>query len=147
MSFKFPVIDLFCGIGGLSHGFRKEQFKVIAGFDIDKTCKYPFEVNNQSKFYTEDLNVLDPEFIKNLYPKNKLKILVGCAPCQTFSTYSQKYKDNDKWKMLYAYSRIIEQVQPEIISMENVPNLKNYQNGKVLKDFLEVLERKILNTT
>lgn len=139
MSYKYPVIDLFCGIGGLSHGFRKEKFKVIAGFDIDKSCKYSFEANNQAPFYADDLSVVSSDKIKSIYPKNKIKILVGCAPCQAFSTYSQKYKDNDKWKMLYTFSRIIKDIKPEVVSMENVPNLKNYKNGHVLKDFTKTL--------
>ena len=48
------VIDLFCGIGGLSHGMFKEGFDIIAGFDIDDTCKYAYENNNKSKFYNQD---------------------------------------------------------------------------------------------
>lgn len=141
MAVKYPVIDLFCGIGGLSHGFKRERFKVIAGFDIDKSCKYAFEQNNRADFYSEDLNLLPSDFIASLYPKNTTRILVGCAPCQAFSTYSQKYKHNDKWRMLYTFGRIIDDIQPEIVSMENVPNLKNYNGGKVLEDFLAVLEK------
>ncbi len=141
MAVKYPVIDLFCGIGGLSKGFRQEKFKVVAGFDIDESCRYAFEKNNQSKFYAEDLNLLPSSFIEKLYPKNTIKILVGCAPCQAFSSYSQKYKDNDKWKMLYTYGRIIDEIKPEVISMENVPNLKNYKGGKVLDDFLAILTK------
>lgn len=43
---KIGVIDLFCGVGGLSHGFLRRGFNVIAGFDIDKTCQYAYEINN-----------------------------------------------------------------------------------------------------
>jgi DNA (cytosine-5)-methyltransferase 1 len=45
---KIGVIDLFCGIGGLSHGMYKEGLDIIAGFDIDDTCKYAYEKNNNS---------------------------------------------------------------------------------------------------
>lgn len=141
MAVKYPVIDLFCGVGGLSHGFKQEKFKVIAGIDIDKSCRYAFEKNNRAKFFAEDLNLLPSDFIGRLYPENATRILVGCAPCQAFSTYSQKYKDNDKWRLLYTFGRIIGDIQPEIVSMENVPNLQNYKQGKVLKDFLDILEK------
>lgn len=141
MAIKYPVIELFSGIGGLSHGFRQEKFKVIGGFDIDVSCKYAFEENNQAPFFAEDLNLISSNKINGLYPANSTRILVGCAPCQAFSTYAQKDKNNDKWKMLYAYSRIIDEIKPEIISMENVPNLKNYQGGKVLNDFLDILKK------
>ena len=36
------VVDLFCGIGGLTHGFIREGLNVVAGIDIDETCKYAF---------------------------------------------------------------------------------------------------------
>ena len=132
---------MFCGVGGLSHGFRQEKFKVIAGFDIDNSCRYAFETNNNAKFFDDDLSLTPSEKIGNLFPNDTIRVLVGCAPCQAFSTYSQKYKDNDKWKMLYTYGRIINDIQPEIISMENVPNLQNYKQGKVLEDFLSILKR------
>jgi DNA (cytosine-5)-methyltransferase 1 len=138
---EYAVVDLFCGIGGLSYGFIKKGFKVVAGIDIDSTCKYAYEKNIGAKFYKKDLDLVSSDFIKNLFPKNKKKILIGCAPCQAFSTYSQKYKDNDKWKLLYTFSRIIRDIMPDIISMENVPNLKNYKDGEVLADFINVLEK------
>jgi len=139
MKSTVSVVDLFCGIGGLSHGFVLEKFNVIAGVDFDGSCKYAFEKNNECDFLERDLTLTPSKEITSLYPKGSLKILVGCAPCQAFSTLSQKYKDNDKWKLLYSFSRIIEETKPEIISMENVPNLLKYSNGEVFEDFLEVL--------
>ena len=50
---EIAVIDLFCGIGGLSQGFVKEGFNVIAGFDIDNTCKYAYEINNRAVFISK----------------------------------------------------------------------------------------------
>ena len=41
------VVDLFCGVGGMTHGFFLENFSVVAGLDIDDTCKYAYEHNNQ----------------------------------------------------------------------------------------------------
>jgi DNA (cytosine-5)-methyltransferase 1 len=84
------VIDLFCGIGGLSHGFVKEDFKVVAGIDIDETCKYSFEANNNSTFISKSVSDISKEEINKLFGKTKHKILVGCAPCQPFSSYTFK---------------------------------------------------------
>ena len=142
MPVKYSVIDLYCGIGGLTKGFRQEKFKVIAGFDFDKSCKYAYEVNNQTNFYCEDLSLTNSSTINEKFIKGTKKILVGCAPCQAFSTYSQNNKKNDKWKMLYSFSRIINDIEPDIVSMENVPNLKNYMGGKVFNDFISNLKKK-----
>ena len=147
----FSVIDLFCGIGGLTHGFVKEKFKVDAGIDFDETCKYAFEENNSAKFYHEDITNLSGESLLKKYSKNKRKILVGCAPCQPFSIYNQKGGKNakdssklkdEKWKLLYSFANLIDEVEPEIISMENVPLLLTFDKGEVFKDFVNRLKEK-----
>lgn len=133
------VVDLFCGIGGLTHGFIKENFKVAAGIDFDKSCKYAYVKNNNSKFIYADLRTYPPEEVNKLFPKKSLKILVGCAPCQAFSTYTQGDTKNIKWKLLYSFGEIISEILPEVVSMENVPNLLNYKKGIVFCDFLSTL--------
>jgi DNA (cytosine-5)-methyltransferase 1 len=136
MEKTYNIVDLFCGVGGLTHGLKTEGFNVIAGIDFDNTCKYAFEKNNNSTFLHENLITMHSDSITELYPANSLKILVGCAPCQAFSTYSKNKGTNDKWKLLYSFSRIINDVKPDIISMENVPNLLKYDNGTVFRDFV-----------
>lgn len=37
---KVGVVDLFCGVGGLSYGLKMADFNVLAGYDIDSSCKY-----------------------------------------------------------------------------------------------------------
>lgn len=141
MSKKYNIIDLFCGVGGLTHGFKQEGFNVLAGIDFDKTCQFAYEENNNSKFMHENLITMHSDNIQELYPKNSLKILVGCAPCQAFSSYSKNKETNDKWKLLYSFSRIINDIRPDIISMENVPNLLKFDNGNVFKDFVANLKK------
>ena len=144
----FSVIDLFCGVGGLTHGFVKEKFKVDAGIDFDNSCRYAFEKNNSAIFYHEDITTLTGDQLSSKFSKNKRKILVGCAPCQPFSNYNSKKTDTDKiksndekWKLLYSFANLIDEVAPEIISMENVPQLVKFDNGKVFNDFVNRLER------
>jgi DNA (cytosine-5)-methyltransferase 1 len=144
----FSVTDLFCGIGGLTHGFIKQGFGVAAGIDFDKSCEYAFEENNDSKFYHKDITSLKAKELKNLFAKDKGKILVGCAPCQPFSIYNKKsenitvkQRSDVKWKLLYSFASLIEQLKPEIVSMENVPLLAKFNNGKVFKDFVKCLQK------
>jgi DNA (cytosine-5)-methyltransferase 1 len=146
---EFSVVDLFCGVGGLTHGFVQEGFKVSAGIDFDKSCEYAFKTNNNSKFIHKDITEFTSTELASLYPKNKRRILVGCAPCQPFSIYNsrnsnkQKAKTEDeKWKLLYSFSKLIEETEPEIISMENVPLLAKFNEGKIFNDFLHKLEKK-----
>jgi DNA (cytosine-5)-methyltransferase 1 len=137
----FSAIDMFCGVGGLTHGLIKKGIPVVAGYDLDKSCKYAFEKNNNSVFITKDIKEVTSEEINSFFG-NKRKILVGCAPCQPFSIYTNKKKNNedDKWALLYSFARLINEVQPEIVSMENVPQLAHFEEGKVLNDFIQILE-------
>jgi DNA (cytosine-5)-methyltransferase 1 len=136
------VVDLFCGIGGLAYGLKQEGFDILAGVDIDESCKYAFEANNESKFISKSISDISRKEISNLYMGKKIKVLVGCAPCQPFSSYTFKDKDkaNNKWLLLYEFARLIRETKPEIVSMENVAQLVNFKKAPVFEDFLKELE-------
>jgi DNA (cytosine-5)-methyltransferase 1 len=142
---EFSVVDLFCGIGGLTHGFVKEGFKVNAGIDFDQSCRFAYETNNETKFFHKDIAELKPDELTDFF-NDKRKILVGCAPCQPYSIFNrkkenfEKKEDDPRWKLLYSFSKLIKEVKPEIISMENVPLLKNFKNGEVFSDFVDSLK-------
>lgn len=140
MDKKISAIDLFCGSGGLTHGLIKANINVVAGFDIEGACKYPYETNNKgARFYQKDVAQVSSDELNNLYPEGDIKLLAGCAPCQPFSTYSQgKDLSQDKrWPLLYSFSRLIREVRPELVTMENVPDVTKH---KVYHDFVKELE-------
>jgi len=124
------AVDLFCGVGGLTYGLIESGIPVNAGFDIDGSCRYAFESNNRTQFIERDIGKLTTKDVADQYPEDHFKILVGCAPCQPFSTYAQRYKDKIKdhrWNLLYSFARIIRGIEPEVISMENVPFLSKHE--------------------
>lgn len=134
------AVDLFCGIGGLTHGLIKSGIKVRAGIDLDSSCKYAYEINNNAKFINASITDISGKQIKEYWHEDEVKILVGCAPCQPFSTHSNKVKgkeNGNKWNLLNQFSRLISETLPDIISMENVTNLSN---KIIFKDFINSLE-------
>ena len=68
---KIEVIDLFCGIGGLSYGMKSAGFDIRAGFDLDRTCQYAYETNTGGKFFYKDVNDVTGNEIQKLYSKKK----------------------------------------------------------------------------
>jgi DNA (cytosine-5)-methyltransferase 1 len=141
------TVDVFCGIGGLTHGFVKEGLRVVAGIDADPTCKYAFEANNPgARFYEQDLETMSAIEVTQLFPEGDLRILVGCAPCQPFSRYSQRYAEQiekeEKWRLVSVFGNIIGEVMPIVASMENVPELEKHD---VFKAFTGELARKGYN--
>ena len=144
------VIDLFCGIGGLTKGLELSGLNVIAGFDCDESCRYAYEINNKAIFFNRDITKVNSDEIQKLYTDGDFRVLVGCAPCQPFSKLTKRYRkeekekgregdqwqDDSKWKLLYSFVNIVHDIMPEIISIENVPELRN---EKVFQDLVNSL--------
>jgi DNA (cytosine-5)-methyltransferase 1 len=135
-------IDLFCGVGGLTHGFILEGLRVVAGIDLDPACRFPYESNNHRAAFIEgDIKKLKAKDLSELFGKEKVKILAGCAPCQPFSTYAQRYELDDrngKWGLLYHFARLAKGSMPDVITMENVPTVARH---KVFHDFVSALKQ------
>jgi len=137
------VVDIFCGAGGLTHGLIQEDLNVVAGLDSDGSCRYAYEHNNRgAKFIHQDIESVDAQDISSLYPNGALKVLVGCAPCQPFSSYTKKQRPpGEKWKLLASFADLIEAVDPAIVSMENVVELENFNHGTIYGGFVARLEK------
>jgi DNA (cytosine-5)-methyltransferase 1 len=134
------VVDIFCGAGGLTHGFLLEGFTIGAGIDIDEDCQFPFEQNNHAQFVRRDVAGLQGSDILPLFRPDQPRILVGCAACQPFSSYNRK-NDDPKWTLLNDFASLIIDASPDIVSMENVPTLRDFRRGRVFADFVSTLER------
>lgn len=121
-------IDLFCGAGGLTHGLQREGINVVAGVDVEESCRHPFEFNNSAKFIKQDVSKLAADQLNSLFGKSEIKVLAGCAPCQPFSTYSQRYDvlSSPRWGLLYQFDRLVKETRPQIVTMENVPTVAKH---------------------
>lgn len=154
MRFKFEAIDIFSGCGGVSCGLTLAGFKVKAAVEIDdKAVKtylgYPplaqvkvlhgIEGGDICKLNGND--ILKAAKIK----RNEIYLLAGCPPCQNFS---RKNPNNihktpeERKKLLFEFLRIIEEVEPPFILMENVPGIKTDANKEILDEFLSCLRKK-----
>ncbi|MEK5252506.1 DNA cytosine methyltransferase [Paenibacillus sp. FSL F4-0125] len=121
---KIYAIDLFCGAGGLTKGMENVGIDVRLGIDIDPACTHPYNYNNKAQFLLKNIEEVTVDELERKYRKNGIKLLAGCAPCQTFSTYNRKADQTDKrWWLLMQFARLIKEVSPELVTMENVPSL------------------------
>ena len=137
----WSVVDLFCGVGGLSHGLRRVGFHVAAGLDADATCGYAFRTNNDATFHGKPLEDVTGDEIGQMFPESSRRILVGCAPCTPFSAYAPGAKSrSDKWCLVDLFLDRILEVQPAIVSMENVTRLRSFRDGSVFRKFVAGLQ-------
>jgi DNA (cytosine-5)-methyltransferase 1 len=139
---KVAAVDLFCGAGGLTCGLRKAGLEVVAGIDNDASCRYAYEINNETDFVEADVSSFSSSDLNKLFAGAEIKILVGCAPCQTFSRQTTKYRRNidtitdTRWNLLNSFAKYINDIQPHIVSMENVSGLLNFGVFKKFKSNL-----------
>jgi DNA (cytosine-5)-methyltransferase 1 len=138
---RITAVDLFCGAGGLTRGLLDAGIKVVAGYDIDEICQYAYEQNNKPAIFKSKsvADVTGAELLR-FYPKNNWRVLVGCAPCTPFSKYTQGLDaaSHEKWGLLYHFGRLISETKPDVVSMENVPQL---QRHRVYDDFAATLKK------
>ena len=139
-SVSAKAFDVFCSIGGLSYGLLQAGIPVAAGLDIDSTCRYAYEENCRAEFIHSDIRKINYADISSCFEGVKYKILVGCAPCQPFSTHTSKLRkkgEDSRWNLINEFLRLVVEGMPEVVSMENVPTLKSKEIYREFKNTLE----------
>ncbi|MEX5568071.1 DNA cytosine methyltransferase [Pseudomonas syringae] len=133
------AIDLFCGVGGLTRGLIDGGISVAAGVDIDPNSRYPFEKNNSAVFLERDISQLKGDDLRAFYNGSGVTLLAGCAPCQPFSTYSRSGRNSQyeaQWPLALAFGNLVNELKPDLVAMENVPQLADHP---VFQDFVDSL--------
>lgn len=133
-------VDLFCGVGGLTRGLIEAGVKVVAGVDFDGACRYPYSANHDGiAFHEYDVAKLEASEVQAWFGDASIRVLAGCAPCQPFSSYSQRYDTvgTERWGLLNHFARLAKELKPDIVTMENVPTVTKHT---VFDDFVATLE-------
>jgi DNA (cytosine-5)-methyltransferase 1 len=130
------VIDLFCGAGGLSLGFKMAGFDVLLGTDHFEAAGRTFELSHpRASFLGGDIRSISDEDLKRAsrLDRQKLDVLVGGPPCQGFSVYNHNRGIEDVRTTLYKdYLRIVEKMNPTWVVIENVPGMFSVDDGSVI---------------
>jgi DNA (cytosine-5)-methyltransferase 1 len=152
---EVQVIDLFSGCGGMSCGFmladtRNIRYKLLGGLDVDPHANATYErmlsrpALNMSAmdFLNEKPGVLESALAAWGYSDDLPLVLIGCAPCQGFSSHRKKDpREDERNKLIAAFARIALRLQPEVVLMENVPELLHSKHWSHFTEFKRHLER------
>lgn len=120
----------------MTHGLIRGGVSVEAGIDIESACRYPYEKNNAARFLSRDVETFKAEELSGLYRDDAIRLLAGCAPCQPFSSYSRSGRNKqyeNQWPLVLAFGRLIRRTKPDLVTMENVPQLADHP---VFEEFL-----------
>lgn len=130
------VLDLFSGCGGLSYGFGKQGYEIIAGVDNWRDSLDTFERNHPgARGVVLDLANVTSEQLAGL--ADAVDLVIGGPPCQGFSISGKRDPNDPRNKLYRGFVRTVEHFKPKAFVMENVPNLVSMENGAIKDAILE----------
>lgn len=132
----FQVLDFFCGAGGTSIGFSSvgqivPSYRIVGGCDINPIAAETFSMNMKAPGVVADIrkltnrNAMRSFLSQTNYNPHQELIVIGCAPCQGFSSHrKKKWNEEDSRNDLpECFARVATSLNPACILMENVPEL------------------------
>ena len=133
---KLTSVDLFCGAGGFTEGFKRAGFKTIFATDFDEMAVKTFKFNHTTvPTAVADITTVNKGFIINTCESSKINVdaVIGGPPCQGFSIAGQRIPEDPKNKLVLEYIRIVSELNPAGFVFENVPGIISMQDGAVLR--------------
>lgn len=137
----YNIIDLFSGVGGLSYGFSMlDEFNIVAANEIEKDISIAYSLNHPKvNMLNCDIKDLTADVIREATKGQKIDIIVGGPPCQSYSTVGKRRMD-DRANLFLEYKRILEIVKPEAFVFENVVGILSMNKGRLFQQVQEVFE-------
>lgn len=132
------IIDLFCGIGGLSLGFEQAGFEVVSAVDMWKDAIVTYNHNRKNKIAkvqtVEDFNT---NTLPKLVKTEHITGIIGGPPCQGFSTVGRREIDDPRNKMYLEFYKAVKLASPDFFVIENVKGMLTLNKGAFVKDLIE----------
>lgn len=134
---SYSVIELFAGAGGLALGMEKAGLKCALLNEIDKDACSTLKSNRPS-WNIQEGDITNIDFTPY---RNKIDVVTGGFPCQSFSYAGKQLGFEDaRGTLFYQFARAVKEVNPIIAVGENVKGLLNHEGGKTLAGMVSVLD-------
>ena len=138
---SYTAIDLFSGCGGLTEGLHQAGFHTRVAVEVDEIAVTSFKMNHyHTNVIQKDIRDVKGKDIRDFFGNKELHLLAGCPPCQGFSSIrklNRKRSVKDpRNSLVIEYFRLVNELRPLTIMMENVPGLKDYY---LFKDIVKQL--------
>ncbi len=137
------TIDLFCGAGGITEGFRQAGYACLYAIDSMPEAIQTFSYNHPMAWSEcRDIAEVEPAGVRKTLglAKGILDVLVGGPPCQGFSINApERFLNDPRNKLFKHYVRFLEEFEPKAFLFENVPGLLSLGNGRVFSQITREL--------
>jgi len=134
---KYNVVDLFCGVGGLTLGFdQTKRFNTIFANDVDSDMCKAYKLNFPNTVISDN-SISNVDF-KDIISKKKIDIVVGGPPCQAYSTSGKRLLNDPRAVLFKEYFRAIKDLKPSLFIYENVKGLLSMGQGRLINEIKEL---------
>lgn len=135
------MVDLFCGCGGFSEGFRMAGFQSVLGLDIHPPSMDTFQLNHpEATAIIGDIRRASDEFIVNAVRGRNVDVITAGVPCQGFSLNNRKRHDGDERNFLFKeFIRVVNLLKPPVVLLENVSSLRAAAGGDFARAISEAI--------
>ena len=138
---KLKVLDLFSGLGGISYGLEQTGgFETVAFCDVDETCRKVIRKHWKNAAIYSDVKIVKAESICRIVEdsyyrlKENVDLICGGYPCTGHSVAGKKEGlENEASGLWGEYERIIGEIKPKYVIIENSHNLRSTGLVEVLK--------------
>ena len=132
------IIDLFCGIGGLSLGFEQAGFEVVSAIDMWSDAIKTYNHNRTDKVAkVETVEQFNEEDLPKLVKEHHITGIIGGPPCQGFSTVGKREIDDPRNQMYLEFYKAVKTAMPDFFVIENVRGMLTLNKGAFVKDLIE----------
>lgn len=142
---SFRILDLFSGAGGFSYGMEKnEHFQTVIAVDFNQNALATFKHNMpDTQIINGDITDVDvKQQTIELSQKLHVNMIIGGPPCQGFSLKGKKLGLNDPRNFLFnEYLNIVETLQPDVFTIENVKVLLSTSAGWFKNQIIEKVHK------
>jgi DNA (cytosine-5)-methyltransferase 1 len=143
---QINTVALFSGGGGLDLGFAASGFDIVYSSDIDGYSCKTLENNQEKKSFLKN-HIVETADIKDLTAESIIKkvgkiinFIIGGPPCQSFSVFGKrKGLEDPRGNLIFEYTRLLKELNPEGFLFENVAGLKTIHDGELYYNLLETL--------
>lgn len=133
------MVDLFSGAGGLSLGLKRAGFEAEFAVEVvhDACLTY------STLFPRVDLKDTDVRMVSFKHLTEKVELVAGGPPCQPFSSGGKRLAQDDSRNMVPEFLRVVEEVRPPMVLMENVPGLAAGERSQYLQSIISKLRSEL----
>lgn len=139
------TIDLFCGAGGITEGFRQAGYRCLYANDFNAHAIDTFKLNHPNVWAEcAPIEGVDAGKIRRKLGlrKGELSILAGGPPCQGFSINApERFLQDPRNALFKHYLRFLDEFKPKAILFENVPGMLSLANGHIFEQIMIELQR------